>query len=127
MLIALLEPSRPPASIPSAFQTNHPPFKFGVAYSGFRGPYEAYYNPAIATPILHFLGSLDTIVDEARSMALVEACVDGARRVVFHPGGHYLPAGRQYVNVLLGFVRESVGLETAKVDKSGMEGLDLPF
>lgn len=48
------------------------------------------------------------MVEEARSMALVRACVDGEKRVVFHPGGHYLPAGRQYVNVLLGFMLECV-------------------
>lgn len=64
-------------------------------------------------------------MDEARSMELVQACVDGPRRVVFHPGGHYLPAGRQYVGVLVGFVRECVGLESEKVVAGG--GLDLPF
>lgn len=70
-------------------------------------------------------------MDEARSMQLVEACgVDGAHRVVFHPGGHYLPAGRQYVGVLVGFVRDCMGLGLGLGLGSEKEvggGLDLPF
>lgn len=61
-------------------------------------------------------------------MQLVQACVDGKRHVVFHPGGHYLPAGRQYVGVLVGFVRECVGLGSAgEGGKVVGGGLDLPF
>lgn len=128
MLVSLLEPTRPKASIPASFSTNHPPLKFGVAYSGFRAPgpaYDYFYEPKITTPVLHFLGSLDTVVDEARSRALVDACEGGEKRVVYHPGGHYLPSGRQFVNVLLGFVLDS--LKPEEVEEVGVEDMDVPF
>lgn len=124
MLVSLLEPGR---ARPASFRTAHAPLKFAACYSGFRTPYAELYEPAIATPVLHFLGSLDTVVDETRSMELVAACVRGDQRVVFHPGGHYLPAGRQYAGVLLGFVLDCVG---GKGDGDGSAegpGLDLPF
>lgn len=127
MLASALEPGRPR---PAAFRTPHPALKFAACYSGFRTPYVELYEPAIATPVLHFLGSLDTVVAETRSMELVAACVRGDQRVVFHPGGHYLPAGRQYVSVLLGFVLDCVGAGKGKEAGGGsVEGssLDLPF
>lgn len=108
MLVSLLE-ATPGRNRPEAFTTSHPPMKFGACYSGFRAPvrYEFFYTPRIATPILHVLGSLDTAVDESRSLELVEACEGGEKRKVYHPGGHYLPAGRQYANVLIGFILEN--------------------
>ncbi|KAI9846025.1 MAG: hypothetical protein M1838_001475 [Thelocarpon superellum] len=98
----------------------HPPFRFAVSYSGFRAPharYAALYDPPIATPLLHFIGSLDSVVDESRSLHLVEACslTDDlrSRRVILHPGGHFLPTQKQFVNVLVAFIRESVGHDVA--------------
>lgn len=123
MLAAVLEGGR---QRPVEFTSGHPPLRFGAAYSGFRalGPrYDCFYEPRIRTPILHFLGSLDTVVEEGRSMALVQACEEGERRVVYHPGGHYLPAGKQYVNVLLGFVVDQV----KEKEEVGVEDMDFPF
>lgn len=61
-------------------------------------------------------------------MQLVAACVRGDNSVVFHPGGHYLPAGRQYVNVMLGFVMHCVGLAGTSGKAEGeSDDLDLPF
>lgn len=61
--------------------------KFAVVYSGFFAPPSAglgwLYEGGIRTPTLHFIGSLDTVVDEGRSRGLVERCVDPA--VVVHP------------------------------------------
>jgi hypothetical protein len=40
------------------------PLKFAVSYSGFAAStnplYQAFYEPRISTPMMHFLGSLDT-------------------------------------------------------------------
>ncbi|KAI9784241.1 MAG: hypothetical protein M1816_000913 [Peltula sp. TS41687] len=111
---------------PSSFLTAegkpiHPPLKFAVVYSGFRARdprCKPLYEPPISTPTLHFIGSLDTVVDEERSLELVRACGqgvgetdagwdgDGKCRVVYHPGGHFLPAQRQYLDCLVGFLRE---------------------
>lgn len=61
-------------------------------------------------------------------MELAAVCVRGDNSVVFHPGGHYLPAGRQYVNVMLGFVMHCVGLAGTGGRAEGEgEGDDLDF
>ncbi|KAK4609291.1 Esterase inpF [Fulvia fulva] len=98
----------------------HPPLKFAVSYSGFGASthplYHGFYEPKIRTPMLHFIGTVDTVVSEERSLRLVEACVDGkgkeggVPRVVYHPGGHFLPSsGKQYVAALVAFIREVLG------------------
>lgn len=91
----------------------HPPLKFAVVYSGFvaRLPRcRAFYDPPLVTPVLHFIGSLDTIVDEGRSLDLVRACEagedSGTGRLVYHPGGHFLPAQKPYLNCLVGFLKD---------------------
>ena len=103
--------------------------KFAVVYSGFYAPserYRAFYEPRIKTPVLSFVGSLDSVVDESRSLGLVERCMgkDGQKgRVVFHPGGHFVPVGKEWVGVLVGFIRESC----AEVEKDeNLKDADLP-
>ncbi|KAI1460186.1 serine hydrolase-domain-containing protein [Annulohypoxylon moriforme] len=86
---------------------NNRPLKFCVIYSGFYAPVEELqwlYTPSIATPTLHFLGSLDTVVEESRSQGLVDRCVDPT--VVVHPGGHYVPVAKDWVLVLVGWLRK---------------------
>lgn len=117
------------------------PLKFAVSYSGFAAStndtYQAFYEPKIQTPMLHFIGSVDTVVEEARSLRLVDACVDskgvqgGVARVVYHPGGHFLPSSqKQYVAALVAFIRETVagspGGKSAKEEES-VEDMDMPF
>ncbi|KMU84525.1 dihydrofolate reductase [Coccidioides immitis H538.4] len=105
---------------PAAFwNLDHPPLKFAICYSGFRAPgarYRAFYErPAIRTPILHVLGSLDAIVDESRSRFLIDSCAGDPEkegRVVWHPGGHFLPCQRPYLDAAVKFIREC--LETGK-------------
>ena len=85
------------------------PLRFAVIYSGFYAVPESLawlYEPKISTPTLHFIGSLDTVVDESRSRGLVERCEDPV--VVVHPGGHYVPVGKEWVMMLAGFVRKCV-------------------
>ena len=118
----------------------HPPLKFAVSYSGFGAStnalYQAFYEPKIQTPMLHFLGTVDTVVSEERSLRLVDACVDGrgkkagVERIVYHPGGHFLPSSqRQYVAALVAFIKEAVG-EDVKVGsekEERVEDMELPF
>jgi len=68
--------------------------------------------------MLHFLGQVDTVVEESRSLRLVDACVEGAgeggKRVVYHPGGHFLPSSqKQYVAALASFITEVMGWDEA--------------
>lgn len=126
----------------------HPPLKFAVSYSGYGASthelYKAFYDPKIETPMLHFLGTVDTVVSEDRSLRLVDACLDargktgGVQRVVYHPGGHFLPSSqKQYVAALVSFIREAIG-ESANVDgdangnatrrqEERVEDMELPF
>lgn len=80
--------------------------RFAVVYSGFYAPQAELswlYEPKVRTPTLHFIGSLDTVVDEGRSRGLVARCEDPI--VVVHPGGHYVPVSKEWVSPLVGFVR----------------------
>ncbi|TGJ84410.1 hypothetical protein E0Z10_g4377 [Xylaria hypoxylon] len=86
---------------------NSRPLKFGVIYSGFYATprdLQWLYEPAIATPTLHFLGGLDTVVEEKRSQALIERCQDPV--VITHPGGHYVPVARDWAMPLVGWLRQ---------------------
>ncbi|KAI1170857.1 serine hydrolase FSH [Nemania sp. FL0916] len=82
------------------------PLRFSVIYSGFFAPpadLQWLYTPNITTPTLHFLGSLDTVVEEERSQALIRRCVDPV--VLTHPGGHYVPVAKAWVLPLADWVR----------------------
>ncbi len=82
--------------------------RFAVIYSGFFAPppeLRWLYNPQINTPTLHYIGGLDTVVDESRSQALVERCVDAV--VLTHPGGHYVPISKEWVMPLVAFVKKN--------------------
>ncbi|KAI9758171.1 MAG: hypothetical protein M4579_003145 [Chaenotheca gracillima] len=108
----------------------HAPLKFGIIYSGMAADrtalYRALYEPKVKTPLLHFIGSLDVLVEEARSLRLVEKSVDwnaepgqeghqedtsASRRVIYHPGGHFLPTQKQYVMAVIGFIKATLGKE----------------
>ncbi|KAF1964737.1 dihydrofolate reductase [Bimuria novae-zelandiae CBS 107.79] len=150
MLASLLEPGRRVAfealykeggmSFPQSFEadtgyieeTIHPPLKFAVSYSGFaaRGVdlYRGFYEPKIKTPMLHFIGSLDTVVEEARSLALVEKCEGSEGRVVYHPGGHFLTTQKTYVAALVGFIKEVLHkAEHGETKEESVEDMDVPF
>jgi len=84
------------------------PLRFAVIYSGFYAPPRELawlYEPSrIGTPTLHFIGSLDTVVDESRSQGLVARCEDPV--VVVHPGGHHVPVSKEWVMPLVGFIKK---------------------
>jgi fermentation-respiration switch protein FrsA (DUF1100 family) len=145
MVAALLEPGREAAfeklhkegkgvAFPEAFKGEvHPPLKFAVSYSGFapigEHPYVAFYEPKIKTPVLHFLGSLDAVVEEKRSLALAEACEVSEGRIVYHPGGHFLPSTQKAsVNALIGFIKQILyEAEGEKKKEESVEDMDMPF
>ncbi|KAH7333131.1 serine hydrolase-domain-containing protein [Rhexocercosporidium sp. MPI-PUGE-AT-0058] len=131
LVASLLEPDRE-----SSFQShsaNHPssfkyppswskmrkelpqaPLKFAVSYSGFYAPDEAYtafYNPKIKTRFLHVIGSLDSVVEEERSLGLMERCEDATRV--------------EYAGVLAGFLRDVLVREGK--EEEGVEDMDVPF
>jgi fermentation-respiration switch protein FrsA (DUF1100 family) len=127
MVASLLQPGRREAferyrhSNPDAFaypesweelRKMHPEgIKFAALYSGFYSPnplYTAFYEPKISCPTLHFIGSLDSVVEESRSLALVGACESGQARTVYHPGGHFVPAGKEWGAVLVGFIKQCI-------------------
>lgn len=118
---------------PTSFaDLNHPPLKFCIPYSGFAAPSERYvamYDPYIKTPGCHILGSLDTLVDETRSRTLIDAFGgEDKTQVVWHPGGHFVPAGKQFLNVVSDFIRTCVsGDSTTKKAEEQAEDMDVPF
>lgn len=120
---------------PSSFHDiQHPPMKFCIVYSGFIAPgerYRAFYNPHLSTPSCHFIGSLDSVVEESRCRALVDAFGgESIARLIFHPGGHFLPSSRHFLDTLVDFIRDitspSLKKGTKMVEES-VEDMDVPF
>ncbi|KAF9875118.1 hypothetical protein CkaCkLH20_07384 [Colletotrichum karsti] len=122
LLTAMLE--KPHLEVPEAFRpwveelreaNGGEPFKFAVIYSGFFAPPEELkwaYEPKIKTPTLHFMGSLDTVVEESRSQGLVDRCEEAA--VVIHPGGHHVPISKEWAMPLIGLIKKIADQEEAK-------------
>lgn len=117
-----------------------PPMKFAVSYSGFAALpsdlYQAFYEPKISTPMCHFIGSVDTVISEERCLLLADTCEGGRNgvvgklpRVVYHPGGHFLPSSQKpYVAALVAFIRETVqGGGINKKEEEKAEDMDMPF
>ena len=110
------------------------PLRFAVCYSGFRAPgalYAAFYEPRVRTPVLSVLGRVDVVVEEARGMQLVGACEGWEGRVVVHPGGHFVPSQKPWLDAVVGFVKgcvegEKEGDEEGK-EEERVEDMDVPF
>lgn len=80
---------------------------FAVSYSGFVAAPETFrwcYEPKMKTPSLHYIGSLDTVVEESRSRALADSFEDPL--VVVHPGGHHVPVSKEWVMPFAGFIKD---------------------
>lgn len=108
------------------------PLRFAVCYSGFRAPgrrYVGFYEPKIRTPVLNVLGQLDVVVDEVRARKLVSVCEGGDERVVVHPGGHFVPSQKPWLDAVVGFVKECVEGREVKREMDGVkaEDMDIPF
>jgi len=153
MTASLLEPGRQEAfadaeknaggmAFPPAFaRLNHPPLHFMVSYSGFASTfpgYAAFYKPLIATPSLHFLGTLDTVLEECWARTLLDSCEHRSKgpdgTLVVHPGGHSVPLGRRELMVVTGFIRSVYAPEPAQTPSASKAlkdqnvlDMDLPF
>ncbi|KAH6605248.1 serine hydrolase fsh [Trichoderma cornu-damae] len=122
LVAAALEPSRPVLEGPGGDWARRlreanggRPVKFAVSYSGFYAGVDALewlYEPKIRTPTLHYIGSLDTVVDESRTQGLVDRCEEPV--VVVHPGGHHVPVSKEWVMPLAGFIRDHASGDEAK-------------
>lgn len=100
-----------------------PPLKFAVIYSGFLAidsTCNVFFEPKIKTPTIHFLGQLDSVVDESRSRRLVEACVNS--EVVVHVGGHFVPSQRGNMGSLAAFIRRCMGRGSENMEESRNTG-----
>ena len=130
---------RPDGSVsiayPSSFASlQHGPLKFFVVYSGFVAPgerYKAFYErPLIQTPSCHFVGGLDSVVEESRCRALIDASGGDAKaKVVFHPGGHFVPNSKQYLDTLVDFIKAMTSPRVEEADKleESVMNMDVPF
>ena len=88
----------------------HPALHFALCYSGSKllsQAYKSIYNPKIATATLHVIGSKDCKTDEEQTLALVRKCRKA--RVVYHPGGHYVPTRSAFLEIAVEFVEEAIG------------------
>lgn len=115
---------------------NHPPLKFAIAYSGFKVAdprWAALYDfqRPVTTPVLHVLGTLDALVIEVMSRGLIDACAGDPEKegkVVFHPGGHFVPSQRTYLEAAVGFIRRSLEGDTkTEEEEERVEDMDVPF
>lgn len=134
----------------------HPPLKFAVIYSGLRVMdirCQTFYEPVggdgggdsgsgggaiTQTRILHIIGGVDSVLDERRSRALVDCCGEGGKEIVVHPGGHFVPSQRPWLDAVVGFIIKVVeedeigrGIKGAKrvegVEEEGVEDMKVPF
>ncbi|KAK5090997.1 Family of serine hydrolases 3 [Lithohypha guttulata] len=130
---AAMAKSKLSMSYPSAFaDLDHPPLKFCISYSGFVAPgerYAAFYEPTIRTPMCHFVGSLDTVVEEARTNKLIEAAGGPTRTsVIVHPGGHFVPNNRQYIDTVVAFIKAQItDASPSTKQEESVEDMDVPF
>lgn len=143
MVTSLLETGRADAfarvkdgmAFPSSFaELQHPPLKFGVCFSGLLNKHEkytAFYEPKIQTPVLHVLGSMDTIVEESESLALADRCVDGgAGNIIRHAGTHTVPTSERDIAAVIQFIRSVYPSGKSPVRKEEEEDvldMDMPF
>lgn len=134
------EPVPFPESFSAVNTGEHPPLRFAIVYSGFRladPRWQALYDTKrpIMTPVLHVLGTLDALVTETMSRGLVEACVGDLEKegkVVFHPGGHFVPSQKPYLEVAVGFIKRAFegddkSATEEEEEEERVEDMDVPF
>lgn len=87
------------------------PLKFGLFYSGFKSrlpEYAKYYEKPISIPTIHIIGTLDTVVEEERTMKLYDACEPSKRVLLTHPGGHFVPNAKDILTKVAAFVHNAI-------------------
>jgi predicted esterase len=116
----------------SITELQHPPLKFGVCYSGLPMGHESYagfYEPKIQTPLLHVMGSMDTIVEESQSLALAQRCEGGGEGLILrHAGNHAVPIGDRDISAVIQFIRDTFSPKNSSLKKEeDVLDMDMPF
>lgn len=91
-----------------------PQLKFVITAGGKHDAhaiYSAFYEPRIGTNILAFIGAHDPVIDEAESLRQATEYT-GLKRIIYHPGGHYLPRQKLFIDEVQLFVSEVLDKET---------------
>lgn len=99
---------------------NHPPFRFVVAFSGFRLGHETYrflYRPRIRTPVLLLVGQLDPMIPAALTQQLARRCAHST--VVPFEGTHYVPRGPDTTQQIMQFLLECMDDPVPLADDDG--------
>ncbi|KAJ5936127.1 hypothetical protein N7454_005425 [Penicillium verhagenii] len=98
IIASLLEKKRPVCGLP--FNTTHPPSEIcGVLQW---------------TPILHVIGTLDTMIDPVISRRLSKYCLNPSMH--YFTGTHYVPRSQRFLESLNDFVWEALSLDKGKED-----------
>lgn len=114
MLCALLQTDQKEHVLRNLMPANIVTPQAGVIFSGFKArfsQYDSIYKNGINVPILHVVGTGDSLVRTERSQALIHLCT-GAK-ILTHEGGHNIPKGDDDTTEIAHFIREHVnGTET---------------
>jgi len=93
--------------IPILHAAPQAPFKFAIAFSGFKASppmYEGLFSPRVLTPSLHVVPELDTMVENRHSLDLAATgCVDA--KVITHVAGHVVPTSSVVLRQIADFVQ----------------------
>lgn len=83
-------------------------FRFAILVAGFRSAcsqhQQFYKGPVITIPSLHVFGQDDRVIPEEMSRDLLPA-FDGAQ-ILFHPGGHFVPAASSHRQTYQDFLKK---------------------
>ncbi|KAH8426571.1 alpha/beta hydrolase [Aspergillus melleus] len=91
-------------------KAQQPPLQFVVAYSGFmlsHPVYKSLYYPKLQTPILHLIGTLDSMIAEPLTLRLAQQCQ--TRKIQYFAGGHFVPRHSEIVSEVADFIGDSFG------------------
>ena len=71
---------------------------------------------------------MDTVVEEARTNMLVDAAGGHDKTtVVVHPGGHFVPNNRQYIDAVVAFIKAKTTQSGPPAKEESVEDMDVPF
>lgn len=91
---------------------------FAVSISGFTLDHPTYtplYSPKIETPILHVIGTLDTMIEESQSLRLRDSCKDPS--LYYFLGTHHVPRSDDFLNALALFFEHVYNMNENEEDE----------
>lgn len=77
--------------------------------------YNSLYYPKLQTPILHFIGTLDSMIAEPLTLRLAQQCQ--IQNIRYFAGGHFVPRHSEIVSEVAGFIGDSFG--SGMISKTG--------